>query len=64
MREVAYRHGVPVVENRTLAQALFRETSIDETIPEDLYPIVARLMAWVSMLKRRRLAPTPSGARA
>jgi flagellar biosynthetic protein FlhB len=54
MREVAYRHQIPIVENKTLARKLFRSTSIDENVPEDVYPVVARLMSWVLLLRRRR----------
>jgi flagellar biosynthetic protein FlhB len=54
MRQVASRHHIPIVENRTLARKLFRHTDIDETVPEELYPVVARLMSWVLLLRRRR----------
>ena len=61
MRESAYRNGVPIVENRTLAQRLFRETGIDEGVPDDLYPVVARLMAWVWVLRQHREAAGRAG---
>lgn len=60
MREVAYLNRVPVVENKTLARRLFRQAGIDEAVPEDLYPVVARLMAWVWMLRRQRDARSVS----
>jgi flagellar biosynthetic protein FlhB len=56
MREVAFRSGVPIVENKALAQRLFRETGIDESVPDDLYPVVAKLLAWVLLLRRHREA--------
>jgi len=54
MRQVASRHHIPIVENRTLARKLFRHTGIDEDVPEELYPVVARLMSWVLLMRRRR----------
>jgi flagellar biosynthetic protein FlhB len=56
MREVAYRYRIPIVENKSLARQLFRQTGIDEQVPEELYPIVARLMSWVLMARRRHEA--------
>jgi flagellar biosynthetic protein FlhB len=45
MRELARRHGVPVVRNPTLARALFHGR-LDASVPEALYPTVARVLAW------------------
>ena len=56
MREAAFRAGVPIVENKALARRLFREAGIDESVPDDLYPVVAKLMAWVWLLRQRRQA--------
>ncbi|TCS37710.1 flagellar biosynthetic protein FlhB [Paucimonas lemoignei] len=47
MREMAFRHQVPVVENKRLARALFRQTAIDTQIPEVFYPAAAKLLMWV-----------------
>lgn len=54
MKLLARRHRVPVVENPTLARALFRGGQIDAAIPEGLYPPVARLLAWVYALREAR----------
>ena len=43
MRQVAHQHGIPVLENKPLAQRLFRKVGIEEPIPEDLYEEVARV---------------------
>lgn len=47
MRELARRHRVPIVENPSLARTLFRRADIGEAIPEAVFPVVARIMAWV-----------------
>jgi flagellar biosynthesis protein FlhB len=43
---------VPLVEQRDLAQQLFRTVGIDEAIGEDLYPLVARILLRVWYQKR------------
>lgn len=56
MRSIAGHHRIPVVVNRSLARGLFRRTSIDAGVPEDLYGEIARLMVWVFALRDQRLA--------
>jgi flagellar biosynthesis protein FlhB len=48
---IARKNGVPVVERRSLAQALFKTVKIDQDIPLGLYYVVAELMAYVYQLK-------------
>lgn len=52
IREIARRHGVPVVENRPLAQALYRMVEVGEEIPPLLYRAVAELLAYIYRLRR------------
>jgi len=47
IKEVARLHGVPVIENRPLARALFRMCDIGSYVPEKLYRAVAELLAYV-----------------
>jgi len=54
MREIARRHAIPIVENRTLARALFREVDYDKAVPEELYPQVARVLVWVYAMRKAR----------
>ncbi len=49
--EIARRHAVPVVENKPLAQALFRVGKIDQEIPAAFYRAVAEVMAFVFKLR-------------
>jgi flagellar biosynthetic protein FlhB len=48
---LARQHGVPVVERKALAQALYKTVKIDQTIPLGLYLVIAELMAYVYRLK-------------
>jgi flagellar biosynthetic protein FlhB len=62
IRAVAREHGVPVVENRPLAQALYRSVEIDQPIPVALYQAVAEVLAFVYALKRRPVVATTAAA--
>lgn len=52
MKVLAWRHGVPVRENRPLARQLFRLGAIDRPIPPDAYLEVARLYAALDAQRR------------
>ncbi len=47
IREIARKHGVPVVENRALARMLYKMVEVGEEIPESLYKAVAEVLAYV-----------------
>jgi len=44
IREVAATHGIPVVENKSLAQALYRSVEVDRMIPPEFYKAVAEII--------------------
>lgn len=50
IKEIAAEHGVPIVEDKPLARALFK-LKLDTFIPEDLYVAVARILAYIYKLK-------------
>ncbi len=45
-------HGIPVVENPPLAQALYRATEVGQTIPAKLYTAVAEILAFIYRTQR------------
>ena len=59
-------HGIPIVENPPLAQALYRATEVGQAIPAKLYTAVAEILAFI--YRTQRLAnpamqgASPSGA--
>ena len=53
IKAVAQEHAVPLVENKGVAQSLFKTVEIGETIPETLYKVVAEILAYVYRLKPR-----------
>lgn len=62
IRELALQHEVPIVENKPLAQALYREVEIDQPVPEDKYAAVAEVLAYVYQLKGKQIPNPPAGA--
>jgi flagellar biosynthesis protein FlhB len=52
IKKVAREHGVPVVENVTLARALFANAEVGDTIPGDLFEAVAEVLAYLIKLKQ------------
>lgn len=53
IKELAAEHGVPLVENKPLARALYKAVDLDATIPENLFQAVAEVLAYVYSLKQR-----------
>jgi flagellar biosynthetic protein FlhB len=51
MKQIARRHRIPVVENRVLARALYRQVDFDGYVPEKLYPDIARILVWVYAMR-------------
>lgn len=51
IKEVAEKHGIPIVENKELAQSLHSLVEINEEIPSILYQAVAEVLAYIYKLK-------------
>ena len=54
IKEIARESEVPIVENRPLAQVLYKSCEIGETIPDTLYRAVAEVLAYVYRLRQMR----------
>ncbi|TYP59912.1 flagellar biosynthesis protein FlhB [Thermosediminibacter litoriperuensis] len=55
IKEIAEREDIPVVENKPLAQTLFKSVEVGDIIPEEFYNAVAEILAFVYSLKGRRV---------
>ena len=65
IRNIARDNGVPLVENKPVAQALYRETDVGDYIPESYYSIVATIFRKVMDINdMRRKAKTTERASA
>lgn len=52
IRAKAREHGIPLVENRPLAQALYKTAEVGDTIPAPLFAAVAEVLAQLIRLKQ------------
>lgn len=59
IRQIAAGAGVPIVERRPLAQALYKSCRVGDEIPVSLYQAVAEVLAYVYELARHRRRPAP-----
>ncbi len=57
IRQLALENGIPIIEKKPLAQALYKNVEINHPIPGDLYGAVAEIMAYVYQLKGKTMPP-------
>lgn len=63
IKKLAYEHGIPVIENRTLARALLASSQVGVMIPAALYAAVAEVLAFVVRQRAMRgIRPNWMGA--
>lgn len=53
IKEIARENGVPVMENKPLARAIFKTLKIGQTIPRELFTAVAQVLSYVYRLKKK-----------
>ncbi|MEJ2690840.1 MAG: flagellar biosynthesis protein FlhB [Deltaproteobacteria bacterium] len=53
IKEVAKENGIALIEDKPLAQALFKMVKLNEAIPENLFQAVAEVLAYVYSLRRK-----------
>jgi len=51
IRQIALENDIPLVENKPLAQALYKAVDIGQEIPGNFYQAVAEILAYVYRLK-------------
>lgn len=51
IKEIAKEHNIPIVENKPLAQALYKEVDVGGYIPANLWRAVAEILAYVYKAK-------------
>jgi flagellar biosynthetic protein FlhB len=57
IRQIALENGIPIVEKKPLAQALYKDVDVGRPIPGALYSAVAEIMAYVYQLKGKSMPP-------
>jgi len=56
IRQLAIMHGVPMVERKTLAKALYSTVEIGQEVPPQFFGAVAEILAYVYRLSGRKTA--------
>jgi flagellar biosynthetic protein FlhB len=59
IREIAIANGIPILERPPLARQLYKFCEIGQEIPEDLYGVVAEILAYVYEVSGRLRKPQP-----
>ncbi|WP_353266644.1 EscU/YscU/HrcU family type III secretion system export apparatus switch protein [Gemmatimonas sp.] len=53
IKELAFQHGVPVIENKPLARAMIKVAKVGTMIPVEMYLAVAEVLAFVMRQRNR-----------
>ncbi len=62
IKEIAVEAGVPIVEDKPLARALYKNIEVGMEVPPDMYKAVAEVLAYVFKLGRRQVPASIPGA--
>lgn len=55
IRDIAKEHDIPIIENKPLARALYKQVDIDKEIPVDFYQVVSEILITVYKLKKKKM---------
>jgi len=61
VRKIALEHGVPIIERKPLAQALYKSCEVGDYVPPELYKAVAEVLAYVFELAGKGFRSTRVG---
>lgn len=56
IRKIAEENGIPIVQDKPLARALFKAVEVGDQIPEEFFHAVAEILAYVYKLKSKRVS--------
>jgi flagellar biosynthetic protein FlhB len=54
IKEIGTEHSIPIFENKTLAQALYKSVDVGELVPPDFYQAIAEVLAFIYQLANER----------
>lgn len=54
IKEVAKENGVTIIENPTLARALYEQIELEREVPQEFYKAIAEIFSYVYELKKKR----------
>ncbi len=56
IRIIAMQHGIPIIERKPLARALYRQVEVNQEVPSEFYKAIAEILAYVYRLSGRKVA--------
>ncbi|MDZ4851638.1 MAG: flagellar biosynthesis protein FlhB [Pirellulaceae bacterium] len=56
IRKIALEHGIPIVERKPLAQALYKNVDVGKAIPVEQYAAVAEVLKYVYQVRNRSIS--------
>ncbi len=62
IRQIAAEHGIPIVERKPLAQAIYKTVEVGQEIPREFYKAIAEVLAYVYEITRRGYRRRPISA--
>lgn len=54
IRRLAAEHGVPIIERKPLARALYRDVKVGRPVPAEMYDVFVEILAYVYRLSGRK----------
>ncbi len=62
IRELANEHDIPIIENKSLARALYATVEVDDQIPTEHWQVIAEIIGYVMDLRRNVRRRPPAGS--
>lgn len=62
IREIAFEHDVPIVENKPLARSLYEQVEIEQMVPVEHWQVVAEIIGFVIDRRHDRHRKPPAGS--
>ncbi len=59
IREIAASHGIPIIERKPLARALYQDVKVGQEIPLDMYEVFVEIMAYVYQISGKMPGSRP-----
>jgi flagellar biosynthetic protein FlhB len=53
IKKIARESGVPIIEKKSLARALYQSVEVDQQIPVELFRATAEVLAYVYKMNRK-----------
>lgn len=55
IKEIAIAHDIPIVEDKPLAQLIYKTVEINDNIPQEMYQAVAQILAYIYKVKKKKV---------